>query len=279
MKKSILTATAMTVGLLTATAQGSYQQFGSADKPTILIVHGFPGNATDWQVVAKSLSEHYRVIVPDLIGFGKNAQKNLPFDQVWLSSQAENLLNILKKENVDSLSIIAHDFGVPIAMTLTGKFSGKVSGLIITAGNTLSDPPLNPMMKAVPKPVIGGLAKGFLFSKFSINMMRTMGTKKGKIYPVKNTNTERQALKTIFATALEDMKGYFLPVERIAEKSDVKTLIIWGDRDPFFPLSHAERMKAKMKNAELIVYSGVGHYAFIEESYKFADDVIKFLAL
>lgn len=269
----------MTAGLLTATAQGSYQQFGSADKPTILIVHGFPGNATDWQVVAKSLSEHYRVIVPDLIGFGKNAQKNLPFDQVWLSSQAENLLNILKKENVDSLSIIAHDFGVPIAMTLTGKFSGKVSGLIVTAGNTLSDPPLNPMMKAVPKPVIGGLAKGFLFSTFSINMMRTMGTKKGKIYPVKNTNTERQALKTIFATALEDMKGYFLPVERIAEKSDVKTLIIWGDRDPFFPVSHAERMKAKMKNGELIVYSGVGHYTFIEESNKFADDVIKFLAL
>jgi triacylglycerol lipase len=279
MKKSILTATAMTAGILTATAQGNYQQFGLADKPTILIVHGFPGNATDWLVVAKSLSEHYRVIVPDLIGFRNNAQKNLPFDQVWLSSQAENILNILQKENVDSLRIIAHDFGVPIATTLIEKFGGKINGLILTAGNTLSHPPLNPMMRAVPKPIIGGLVKGFLFSKFSINMMRTMGTKKGKIYPVKNTKTERQALKTIFATALEDMNGYFLPIEKIAEKSDVKTLIIWGDKDPFFPVSHAERMKAKMKNAELIVYSGVGHYAFIEESNKFVDDVIKFLAL
>ena len=269
----------MTATLLTVTAQGNYQQFGLANKPTILIVHGFPGNATDWLVIAKSLSEHYRVIVPDLIGFGNNAQKNLPFDQVWLSSQAENMFNILQKENVNSLSIIAHDFGVPIAMTLTEKFSGKVNGLIFTAGNTLSDPPLNSVMRAVPKPIIGGFAKGFLFSKFSINMMRTMGTKKGKIYPVKNTDTERQALKTIFATALEDMKGYFLPVEKIAGKSDVKTLIIWGDKDPFFPVSHAEKMKAKMKNAELIVYSGVGHYAFIEESNKFVDDVIKFFAL
>ena len=109
-------------------------------------------------------------------------------------------------------------------------------------------------------------------------MMRTMGTKKGKKYPAKNNKTERQALKTIFATALENMNGYFLPVEQIAEKSDIKTLIIWGDKDPFLPVSHAERMRSKMKHAELIVYSGVGHYTFIEESNRFVDDVIKFLA-
>lgn len=269
----------MTAGLLSATAQGHYKEYGSAEKPAILIIHGFPGNATDWEATAKELSNHYRVIVPDLIGFGNNAQKDLPFDQVWLSSQAENLIHVLQKTGVDTFSIIAHDFGVPIALTLMDKLKGKVNKLVITAGNTLSDPPLNPMMKAVPKPIIGSMAKGFLFSKFSINMMRTMGTKKGKIYPVKNNKTERQALKTIFATALEDMRSYFSPVEKIAEKTEIKTLIIWGDKDPFFPVSHAERMKAKIENCELIVYNGVGHYCYIEETNKFVNDIHKFISL
>ncbi len=269
----------MASGLLSATAQGQYREYGSADKPAILIIHGFPGNATDWEATAKGLSDHYRVILPDLIGFGNNAQKDLPFDQVWLSAQAENLINVLQQAGVDTFSIVAHDFGVPVAITLMEKLNGKVKKLVITAGNILSDPPLNPVMKAVPKPIIGGMAKGFLFSKFSINMMRTTGTKKGKIYPVKNSKTERQALKTIFATALEDMGSYFMPVETIAEKTETKTLIIWGDKDPFFPVSHAERMKAKMKNAELIVYKGVGHYCYIEETTKFVDDIQNFVSL
>lgn len=279
MKEMILTATTMTAGLLTATAQGQFKEYGSADKPTILIIHGFPGNASDWDSAAKGLSDKYRVIVPDLIGFGATAQKDLPFSQLWLDSQSKNLQNILQEAKVDSFSILAHDFGVPIALYLTDKLHGKLSKLILTAGNTLSDPPLNPIMKAVPKPIIGGIAKGFLFSKFSINMMRTMGTKKGKIYPVKNTKIERQALKTIFATALEDMHGYFLPIEQIAETINTKTLIIWGEKDPFFPVSHATRMKDKMKNAEIIIYQKVGHYPFIEETVKFVTDIKKFLAL
>lgn len=279
MEKSILTATAMSAALLSATAQGHYKEYGTSDKPAILIIHGFPGNATDWEATAKGLSDHYRVIVPDLIGFGNNAQKDLSFDQVWLNSQTDNLIKVIQQVGLDNFSIIAHDFGVPIAITLLNKLNGKVNKLVITAGNTLSDPPLNPVMKAVPKPIIGGIAKGFLFSKFSINMMRTMGTKKGKTYPVKNSKTERQALKTIFATALENMSGYFMPVEKIAEQTAIETLVIWGDKDPFFPVSHAERMKAKMKNARLIVYKGVGHYCYIEETSKFVDDTKKFLSL
>ena len=279
MKKSILTATAVTAGILSTTAQGHYKEYGTTEKPAILIIHGFPGNANDWEATAKGLSDHFRIIVPDLLGFGNNARKDLPFEQVWLKSQTENLIYITQQAGLDSFSIIAHDFGVPIALTLMGKLNGEVKKLVITAGNTLSDPPLNPVMRAVPKPVIGDIAKGFLFSKFSINMMRTMGTKKGKVYPVKNSKLERQALKTIFATALENMSGYFLPVERIAEQTDVKTLIIWGEKDPFFPVSHAERMQNKMKNAELIVYKGVGHYAYIEETDKFVNDIHKFIGL
>jgi pimeloyl-ACP methyl ester carboxylesterase len=279
MKKTILTATAITAGLFGASAQVNYKEYGSVDKPAILIIHGFPGNATDWETTARGLSQYYRVILPDLIGFGSNAHSNLPFEQVWLNSQADNMRSIAESLGLDTFSIIAHDFGVPIAITLMEKLNGKINKLIITAGNTLSDPPLNPMMKAVPKPIIGGIAKGFLFSKFSINMMRTMGTKKGKIYPIENSKMERHALKTIFATALEDMSGYFLPVEKIAEQSKTKTLIIWGDKDPFFPVSHAERMKEKMKNAELIIYKGVGHYCYIEETDKFVNDIHNFIAL
>ncbi len=269
----------MAASLFTTSAQGQYREYGSVEKPAILLIHGFPGNATDWDSTARELSNMFRVIVPDLVGFGNRTQKELKFEQLWLDKQTENLLNVIQMTKLDSFSIVAHDFGVPIAVMLTDTLKVRIKNLILTAGNTLSDPPLNPIMKAVPKPIIGGVAKRFLFSKFSINMMRTMGTKKGKVYPTKNTKEERHALKTIFATSLENMHDYFLPIERMAAEIQVRTLIIWGEKDPFFPVSHAERMKTKTKNARLLIYKNIGHYPFIEETIKFATDIKNFISI
>ena len=51
------------------------------------MVHGFPGNAHDWDRVAHMLSTSHRVIQPDLLGFGQSA-KPTRFEDVWVHAQA-----------------------------------------------------------------------------------------------------------------------------------------------------------------------------------------------
>ncbi|MCE3007314.1 MAG: alpha/beta hydrolase [Bacteroidetes bacterium] len=278
MKKMILTTTLIAGGLGAAWAQPHPQGQAQANKPVILIIHGFPGNASDWEETAAALSTHYRVLLPDLAGFGKQEARGLSFEQLWVDSQAQKLKNLLEQEQVENLYVLAHDYGVPVAISLRALIPNRIQKMVLTAGNLLSAPPLNLMMKATSKPLVGGPARALLFSAFSNNAMRKMGTRKGKHYPVKNTALERQAIKTIFGTALGDMKGYFMPIEQQARKTDIPVLLIWGEKDPFFPIEHTQRMQAALPQADLTTYAGVGHYCYLEEKTKFTEDVLNFFS-
>ncbi len=57
---------------------------------------------------------------------------------------------------------------------------------------------------------------------------------------------------------------------------DCRTLLIWGSRDMYFPMSHADRALESISNASLIVYRGVGHAPHRSWPSRFASDVIAF---
>jgi pimeloyl-ACP methyl ester carboxylesterase len=254
----------------------TYQSFGPHDKPTLVIVHGFPGNATDWYPVADRLSETFHVIVPDLLGFHQSQLKHPKAGDVWFDAQADRIINLLDSLEISKFSLIGHDVGTPISVMIAAKNPDRVDKLVISSGNILSDPYLNPMMKSAAVPVIGSVSRSFIFSRLSLNMMRTMGTKKGETFPVKNTRQERKAIKAIFGTALQDMQSTFMPVERMASELTLPVLLVYGEKDPFFPVREFEQMKEKLKYCAVLGYPEVGHYPFLEEEL-FVNDVTLFL--
>lgn len=84
---------------------------GSHSVPPLLFLHGFPDDACLWKYVVDRLAEFpYRIIIPDLLGFGESSKPRDPAAYVWKKVQSD-IVALLKAEKIDKVIIVGHDFG------------------------------------------------------------------------------------------------------------------------------------------------------------------------
>jgi pimeloyl-ACP methyl ester carboxylesterase len=81
---------------------------GAQDAPPLLLVHGWPQNWWSWRHVIPALAERFRVIAPDLRGFGWSEAPSDGYDKQQLASDLLALLDALELERV---TWIGHDWG------------------------------------------------------------------------------------------------------------------------------------------------------------------------
>ncbi|EUC45258.1 hypothetical protein COCMIDRAFT_26566 [Bipolaris oryzae ATCC 44560] len=99
--------------------------------PALLLLHGYPDSAEIWsQVVPKLLSYGYRIIIPDLLGYGDTAK---PADPTAYNSKsmAIDLAEILAAEGITHTIVIGHDWGSFLAQRLYFWAPECVAGLVM----------------------------------------------------------------------------------------------------------------------------------------------------
>jgi pimeloyl-ACP methyl ester carboxylesterase len=94
---------------------------------TIFLIHGFPSASWDWHRIWPALNQRYRLIAPDLLGFGLS-EKPLGHDY-HIHEQADFCEQLLEELGVDECRLLAHDYGDTVAQELLARQnegSGKV---------------------------------------------------------------------------------------------------------------------------------------------------------
>lgn len=238
----------------------------------IVLLHGFPGNARDWGAVATTLSPNYRVIVPDLLGFGRSDAPN-DIAGLNIAAQSAALEHLLAERNVTRCVLVGQDYGGPIAVALAARRPDLVVGLVLSSCNFFRDPALQAPMKLLPVPGIGRAVEAALFSPPSLRYMAHNGTRSGKRLPAVNSAAEVRSIHTIFATILRDLPTHFGAVEDALPALAVPVLVAWGDHDPFFAVPHARRAADAIPGARLRLYEGVGHFPHLEVTETYACDI------
>src|SRR5947209_6403208 len=91
----------------------------SEDKPTLVLLHGYPTSSHDYHRVLPDLAAHYRVIVHDHLGFGLSDK---PRDYSYaLQEQADFALLLWQHLGVKSAHVVAHDYGTSVATELLAR--------------------------------------------------------------------------------------------------------------------------------------------------------------
>ena len=238
----------------------------------VVLLHGFPGNAQDWEAVAAALEQDFRVIVPDLLGFGRSDAPGA-FAGLTITAQADALERLLAERGVARCVLVGQDYGGPIAVTLAARRPDLVAGLVLSSCNFFRDPALQAPMKLLPVPGIGRAVEAALFSPPSLRYMARNGTRRGKRLPAVNSPSEVASIRTIFATMLRDLPTHFGAVEDALPALTVPVLVAWGDRDPFFDVPHARRSADAIPGARLRLYEGAGHFPHLEVTETYARDI------
>lgn len=140
-------------GQLQRLQQGPHSFLTSGEGEPLLLLHGIPGSALTWEQAGSLLSERFRVIIPDLRGFGRSEALVGDF---YMEAQAHSLYEFLNGLGIQRLSIGAHDFGGPVAFTLMRLFPDLyVRTLIVSATNLFTDTYIPPPLRLAAVPVLG----------------------------------------------------------------------------------------------------------------------------
>ena len=252
----------------------AYRRVGSG--PAVVLLHGIPGSAATWQLVAAELPGTLDVIVPDLLGFGASNRPQT-LDDLHAPAQAAALDNLLDELGIDNTIVIGHDFGGPIALTLASNRPDSISALGLLSTNAFTDTPIPFPLSLATAPVIGPLARRALFSGPSLRMMLRQGVGRDSTPLDPHTHLgdrdQQRAIATIFAGSLTRLAELYGPVEAALGRIDAPAFVGWGDQDPFFDLTQGERTAATL-GVQLRVYDGAGHFLPHERPHDVAADIL-----
>lgn len=229
----------------------NYKIAGSG--PAILIFHGWGSNSDNWQKVGDLLTEKgFRVIIPDLPGFGKSQE---PLE-IWginnYSQFAQKLVDFL---NLEKFYLLGHSFGGVVALKFSLKSPERIKKLFLVS-------PAIIRKKTLKQRIIKKIAKFFSFLPFQIKKI---------IY--------QKILRSDYPLNPGIMRGIYLKVtgEEISShlpKIKIPTVIIWGQEDRITPLAQAYLIKKEIPNSILKIIPGVGHGINLEDPYRLTQFIL-----
>lgn len=214
----------------------------------MVLIHGIPGAAASWTSVARQLAADCDVVVPDLLGFGRSPRTQ----DLMAQAQASALLSALREAGIARAMIVGHDFGGPIAMEILRGAPEKVTGVALIAANLFPDTPVPFPLSTVRAPIIGDLMARVLFSRPALRALVRVygGTQLG----------DAASVRTIFTRSLQHLAELYAEYPSTLRSIPVPAAVLWGTRDPFFPVSQARRTAGLIAGAELVLLEGAGHF-------------------
>jgi len=106
---------------------------GRPDAPPLLLVHGFPQTHVMWHRVARELAPHFRLVLPDLRGYGDSAQPVGEADHANYSKRvmAQDLLRLMHTLGHERFAVCGHDRGGRVAHRLALDHPQAVARLAV----------------------------------------------------------------------------------------------------------------------------------------------------
>ena len=232
--------------------------------PTLVLVHGFGADADHWLKIAPKLSRHFRIIAPDLIGFGSSSEGNdLSFD---ISSQAGRLSAFLNALSIERCIIAGSSMGGWIASVLAARYPEKISALWLLAPLGVNDCRKGPLLEAIDTDNHSPL-KAENFVEFEQRVLRPMFFGSPKLpRPLRMYYWHRAEQRNARAhTIFSEARGERPHLETTIEDIEVPILLHWGRQDQAVDVSGANTLCKRSAKITAHLLSNTGHLPMLEK--------------
>jgi pimeloyl-ACP methyl ester carboxylesterase len=116
-----------------------YRQSGPADAPVVLLLHGFPTSSFQYRELIPRLADRYRVIAPDLPGFGFTMvpkERRYPYT---FDSLAKTMLAFTDALNLTKYALYIFDYGAPTGLRMAIERPERVTAIVSQNGNAYEE--------------------------------------------------------------------------------------------------------------------------------------------
>lgn len=260
-----------------------YQEAGAPAAPPVLLLHGFTASNFVWKDVLVPLAETgFRVIAPDLVGFGFSGKPKE--GEYTIDAQARMVVGLMDSLGIERAALVGSSYGGAVAATCALDYPERVERLVLVDAVINDHARNSPLLRLAATPVIGDLVSPLLMGSRRLlhsQLRKGYAPENRHLFddaraaahhrPLAAASTQRAALATLRCWRARR-------VEEEAHRITQPTLLVWGETDPVIPLAHGRRLNREMPNAGLVIFRRCGHMPMEERPREFAEVVANFLS-
>ena len=249
-----------------------YREAGNSDKPTLLLLHGFPSSSHMFRDLIPLLAEQYHVVAPDLPGFGFSDAPDRAGFAYTFDHLAEVMRGFVDALGLTRFALYVFDYGAPVGLRLMAAQPERITALISQNGNAYLE----------------GLSEGWapiqrywqeptLENRAALQMLLTLETTRWEYthgvadesrvapeaYQLDALLMQRPGNADIQLDLFLDYASNIALYPRFQatiREHRVPVLATWGKHDPFFLPAGAEAFKRDAPEAEVHLLD-TGHFA------------------
>ena len=253
--------------------QISYKDSGGTGRP-VLLIHGFPFSSAQWDPQFAALGAHYRLLAPDLMGFGAS---DVLEDRTAYSmdAYAEQCSAVLEHLGIGRAVVCGLSMGGYVSFALWRKSPELFAGLVLANTRAVPDSPegarnRTAQQERVLAEGIEGVAADMLAGPLLAEGTRNPGVV-ARVRAIMNHTAAG------YVGALEAMKNRPDSTADLAGIV-VPALVIAGELDNLVPPDESRAMRDAIPDARLVHVAGAGHVSNLENPREFNTALEDFLS-
>jgi pimeloyl-ACP methyl ester carboxylesterase len=250
----------------------AYREAGPTDGPALLLLHGFPTSSHMFRDLIPRLADRYRVLAPDLPGFGQSDLPSREQFEYTFANLAKVMTRFTEVMGLDRFAIYIFDYGAPTGLRMAVAHPERVTAIVTQNGNAyvegLSDG-WNPIRAYWKEPTQANRdALRTLLTPETTYWQYTSGVKDQSLVSPDGYNLDNYYMTRPGAheVQLDLFRDYASNVEmyprfqQYFRERQPPLLAVWGNADPFFLPAGAQAYKRDIASAKVMFFD-TGHFA------------------
>ena len=239
----------------------------------VVLIHGYPFNRTLWDEQVNALTNSYRVIVPDLRGFGDSDASDGPASMNLMAQDVARLMDHLE---VSQAIVGGLSMGGYVTLAFYKQFPSRVRGLVLadTRAQADTDEAKQTRAQQAEKALNEGMAG---LADAMLPKLLTPETVSKRPEIVKRVRDMMLKTKPDGAAAALHGMAQREDLTQMLSEITVPTLIVVGNEDQITPVADSEKMNQAIAGSRLVVLEKASHVSNVEQSEQFNKELERFL--
>ncbi len=265
-----------------------YREAGAPDAP-VLLLHGFPTSSFQYRELIPRLADRYRVIAPDLAGFGFTEVPEKRHYKYSFDALGQTILAFTDALQLKRYALYVFDYGAPTGFRLAMARPERVTAIVSQNGNAYEEglgdawapirrywsEPTSENREAIRKGLnLEGMRREYSVGIPNPDLIAPEGYTLDAALMARPGNTDIQL--DLFLDYANNVKLY-PAFQEYFRKSKPPLLAIWGKRDLYFIPPGAEAFRRDIPNAS-VQFLDTGHFALETHLEEIAVAMREFLA-
>lgn len=255
----------------------AYREADDPAAPTVVMIHGFTGSKENWYPLAKALGGRYRLLIPDLPGWGASERK--PGGVYGFTEQAANVDAFIRVASPGKpVVLLGHSMGGGIAALAAARYPGEVAkvGLLDAAGVRFKDNRFGLDVLAGKNPF--AVQDDASLQRYLDTVFHDAKAKPWLPWPASSALIGKRRADAEFEQGVLARIGRseesLLPG---VEAANIRqpTLLLWCRQDAVIDASALELYAQRIPQARKVLLDGCGHMSLMERPALVADAVVK----